>query len=75
MESTLIARAKALVKISRALGECVKECGPIPAGHLYAECVGMMDLATFELAIKLLVDAGKVKRDGSHLLTWIGGAE
>lgn len=44
----------------------------IPAGHLYAASMAFMSLEAFQSAIAILQRTGMVKRDPSHLLTWVG---
>lgn len=58
-----------------ALAEAIRAAGSIPAGHLYAASMAAMDLATFDSFINRLVGAELVRRDASHLLTWIGPTE
>ena len=65
-------QVKAAANVVVALGAAIREAGSIPAGHLYAQCMDRISLDWFESSIALLVKWGWVKRDTSHLLTWIG---
>ena len=69
-----LARAVGQVTARRALvvADAIQELGSVPAGHLYAAVMGHMSLETFEGIVGVLVGAKLVRRDASHLLTWIG---
>jgi hypothetical protein len=58
------------VRAIQAVAEAIRELGQVPAGTLYANICGSLDLQQFEKIISILVGAGLVKRDGSNLLTW-----
>jgi hypothetical protein len=60
------------VRVCSVLGAAIRDAGTIPAGHLYVVLCDVMPLDVFESAIRVLVDAGLVKRHPSHLLEWIG---
>ena len=64
----------AAVKMVLAVADAIRDLKEVPAGHLYAGLMGHMSLETFESILGILVSAGVVRRSGSHLLTWIGGA-
>ena len=63
-------KAFAVCEVAAALGEAIAEAGPegIPAGHLYGMLCDVMSLEHFNGLIALLVKAGTVTRDSSHLL-------
>jgi hypothetical protein len=66
-------QVQAQVAVIKAVAEAIQSLGEVPAGHLYANLMGHgLSLDTFESIIGILVAAEVVKRDGSHLLTWIG---
>lgn len=65
---------KAYIETIRAVGECVRDLGQVPAGVLYAQLMGRISLERFEAIINLLVSAKVVRRD-NHLLTYIGAAK
>jgi hypothetical protein len=60
------------VSAAVAIADTIRELGEVPAGTLYAALMTRMSLETFEQFIAILVKADLVKRDGSHLLRWIG---
>jgi hypothetical protein len=64
--------ALAAVRVAHAIAESIRELGEIPSGHLYARLMGIMDLRQYGQVIDLLIDAGLVEREPSHLLRWIG---
>lgn len=55
-----------------SVGECIRELGEVPSGHLYARLMGKLSLESYEAIIRQLVKADLVKRSNAHLLTWIG---
>jgi hypothetical protein len=57
----------ALINATQAIHEAILSLKEVPAGHLYARVMTHMDLATFDRIINLLVEAGRVKKEG-HLL-------
>jgi hypothetical protein len=63
---------RAGLKILLAVAETIREAGSVPGGHLYAGLVDRMSLQGFEAMIQILVNGNLVRRDASHLLTWIG---
>jgi len=67
-------KVSAAVRAVAAIAEAIRELGQVPAGHLYAKLMGSMSLDQFEKIISILVKAGLVKRDASHLLHWVGPA-
>lgn len=66
--------ALALVRVSHAVAETIRELGQVPSGHLYARLMGVIELHQYEQVIDLLIDARLIERDRSHLLRWIGPA-
>ena len=64
--------AKAAIEIIRAVADAIKELGSVPSGHLYARLMGKLSLTEYEQIIGFIVRTGLVRRDKSHLLTWIG---
>ena len=54
-----------------AIGDAIRDLGSVPSGHLYAQLMSKLDLATYERIIKTLKDAGLVT-ESNNLLTWIG---
>lgn len=63
---------KAAIGVLAALAEVIRAKGSIPSGELYAQVCGTLSLSTYEGAIGLLVRSDMVKREASHMLTWIG---
>lgn len=66
---------KAALGVLTALAGVIRAKGSIPSGELYAQVCGTLSLSTYEGAIGLLIRSDMVKRDVSHLLTWIGPAK
>ena len=66
------AQLQARVLMARAVADAIRELGSVPSGHLYARLMGVLSLDAYEQIIGALISAGVVRRDGSHLLTWIG---
>lgn len=62
------------VNATLAIAEAIRELKQVPAGHLYARLVSVMSLEQFNALVRILVNAGLVRHDESHLLTWIGPA-
>jgi len=65
-------QVKAGMLILIAVAETIRELKTAPAGTLYAQLMGKMDLEQFESMIRTLVGTGLVKRHQSHLLEWVG---
>lgn len=66
---------QAALDIITAIAEAIRDIGSVPSGHLYATVMGHMSLQTYESIINMLVRSNLVRRDGNHLLTWIGPKE
>jgi hypothetical protein len=64
--------AHAYLEVLKAVAEALRDLGSVPSGHLYASVCGFLTLDGYTHVINTLVDAGLVRRDGNHLLTWIG---
>ena len=62
----------AAINATLAVAEAIRELGEVPAGHLYAGLISVMDLTQFDSLIAILCRAGVVERTSSHLLKWIG---
>lgn len=66
-------QAKAAVMLLMTVRDAIKEAGSIPSGTLYAMLNAHgMSLPAYERIIALLIEAGVVRRDKSHMLHWIG---
>jgi hypothetical protein len=61
-----------MTALTLVVGEAIQKLGEIPSGHLYAAVMSRIDLETYEKIITALVAAKRVRRDRSHLLTWVG---
>jgi hypothetical protein len=72
---TAVEQIRAALQIANALKDAIKELGQVPAGVLYANVMGHMSLDTFETIISILVKENVVRRDASHMLTYIGPQE
>jgi hypothetical protein len=64
-------QVKAAFTIVAAVAEAIRELGSVPSGHLYAQLMGRIDLATYTKIVDTLKNAGLVA-EKSDLLTWIG---
>jgi hypothetical protein len=72
MKNATKAQVGAALSTVMALSEAIRGLGQIPSGHLYAQAMNRMSLETYETVIEILIGADLVKRDSSHMLTWIG---
>lgn len=66
------AEIKAGLKMTMAVAEAIRELKQVPSGHLYAQMIGRVTFEGFEKMIAILVNAGLVAQDPSHLLRWVG---
>lgn len=64
-------QASAAVAILAAVAEAIRALGSVPSSHLYAQVMGTMTLEQYQRVIDTLVGSGLVRRDASHLLTWV----
>lgn len=55
-----------------AVAEAIRELGEVPSGHLYAVLMGQLSLDQYNAVIAVLVRAGLVEKQPSHLLVWKG---
>ncbi len=60
------------VNATLAVAEAIRQLKQVPAGNLYAQLMPVMDLDQFNALLRILANAGLVKQDQSHLLTWVG---
>lgn len=67
-------QVQAVIEVTKAIGDLIQEVGSVPDGELYARCMGVMNLATYNSIIDTLVGAKLVTRK-NHLLTWVGPAK
>lgn len=65
-----MAQVRAVIE---AIAEAIKDLGSVPSGHLYAGLMSRMSIQTYEEIISLLVNQGRVRREATHLLVWVGG--
>lgn len=68
-------RVTAVLEVVNIVGDTIRDLHSVPSGHLYARLAGHMDLEIYNNIIDMLVQAKQVRRDRSHLLTWIGPAK
>lgn len=61
-----------LVKMAKVIAAAIMEAGEIPSGHLYAALMSQMSLDEYNSLISVLVRAGLVEKQASHLLVWKG---
>lgn len=72
-----VTQVEAYIELHKVIAEAIREAGEIPSGHLYAQVMGHMTLATYERIVETLIGAKLITRS-SHLLKWVGpvlGAE
>jgi hypothetical protein len=62
----------AAIETIKAIADTIRELGQVPAGTLYAHLMSRMSLEQFEKIIGVLVNAGLVRRDQTHMLHWVG---
>lgn len=58
----------------KAVTESIRELKRVPSGVLYAQVMGVMDLATYERIIETLKRVGLV-HESAHVLEWSGPTE
>lgn len=62
---------RAMLAVTLAVGETIKELGSVPSGHLYAALMEKMSIHTYQMIIGALKKSGLVSESG-HVLTWVG---
>jgi hypothetical protein len=68
-----LATVKAAVAVLRATADAIRDLGSVPAGHLYAMAYAdKCSAQKFNELVDVLVRAGLVRREASHMLIWIG---
>jgi hypothetical protein len=69
---TTAAQVAGVLNIAKALLDTVKEMGDrgAIAGPMYAACIGIMSLEQFEAIMKLLVDSGRLRKEG-HIYYYV----
>jgi hypothetical protein len=72
MQEVTPQQVTAAIEMAKAFAAAIRELGSVPSGHLYARVQDRVSLASYEAIIDTLIRAKVVRRDGSHLLTWIG---
>ncbi len=65
-------QVRAGVNATLAIAEAIRELKQVPAGHLYARLMSVLSLDQFNALVRILINAGLVREDSSHLLMWIG---
>jgi len=65
-------KVEAALGMVQAMADAIKELGSVPSGHLYARVMGHMSLENYTAIIGVLIKAGLVEMDSSHLLRWVG---
>ncbi len=56
----------------RAIAETIREVGETNEGTLYAGCMGIMSLGTFQSIIRRLQGAGLIEVTPGHMVRWVG---
>ena len=64
--------ARAALTLTTMIGSAIKDLGTVPSGHVYAAVMGSISINLYNQIIDKLIEAKLVRRDPSHLLTWIG---
>lgn len=62
------------LQVTAIVGDCIRDLGSVPSGHLYARLMDHMDLRTYEAIVAALKQAGLVS-ESANLLTWTGPAK
>ena len=65
-------KQKAAIGMIKAIADTIRELGEAPAGTMYAAVMQYIGLTDFECIVGILVNAGLVERDSSHMLRWVG---
>lgn len=65
-------QVNAAINIMFAVRDAIRDAGPngIPDGHVYAACMNVMSLHTYQQLIDKLVSIGVVRKS-NHVLYWI----
>lgn len=61
----------AVLELVHAVGELIREVGPIPSGELYARLAPGMNLPTYQ-ALLASLEESKLIRVRNHLISWTG---
>jgi hypothetical protein len=61
----------ALISVTRAVADAVRELGRVPSGHLYASVMSTLSYENYTWVIERLKGA-KLIREDAHELIWIG---
>jgi hypothetical protein len=69
------AKVQAVITVTLAIGDTIRALGSIPSDDLYVRCMHVLSLEAYESIINRLVQTKFVRRDGNHLLTWVGPRE
>ena len=70
MPTTTKQQVAAALEAVRAVADAIRELKRVPSGHLYAQLMPLMDLATYDKIIGTLKGAGLV-REEFHELIWV----
>lgn len=65
-------QVQAALQLAVAVGDTIRKLGSVPAGHLYAQLMGKMDMAGFQALMSMLEEAGLITYDEHHLISWVG---
>ena len=63
------------IQLFRFVTEAIRDCSPIPSGHIYGMICDFCTLDRYQQITSALKDHGLIKIDGNHLITWIGPRE
>lgn len=62
---------KAVIEITRAVAEAIRDLGEVPSGELYARLMDKLDIRSYDFIIDTLLRAGVITRN-NHVLAWVG---
>lgn len=63
----------AYLRAIKAIADTIREVGETNEGTLYAGCMSVMSLETFQGIMRRLAGAGVIEVTAGHAVRWIGG--
>lgn len=65
-------KIKAVMDVTIAVGDTIRELRQVPSGELYANVMSHLSLEEYQKVIETLKEIGVVREEPSHLLVWVG---
>lgn len=60
-----------VIRAVKDIAESIRLAGSVPSGHLYA-ALNMPPMHQYQTLLDVLIRAGLIEIDRSHMITWIG---